>query len=328
MTAAFLLPRPVRGPDDLDIVAIGEAMVEFNQQPGNLSASSAYVQGFGGDTSNMVIAASRQGARTAYVTRIGDDAFGGLLLDLWRREGVDTTAVQVVPATRTGAYFVTHGPQGHAFTYARSHSAATGLTAADIPDTLLARTRLLHASGISLAISSSAANATLSAMERAAAAGVVVCFDPNVRPSLWPMPMARALVGAAARLCDLFLPGVDDLRLLAGINSPEEGLAWCRGQGVRTTILKDGPRCVWIDQDGQTTRVPAFPVQVVDASGAGDCFDGALEARLAAGDPLPDAVRYAAAAAALSATGLGAVAPVPPEAAVRAFLTERSAAGG
>lgn len=326
MTAAFLPPRPVEGPDDLDIVAIGEAMVEFNQQPGNISVSSAYVQGFGGDTSNMVIAASRQGARTAYVSRIGDDAFGGLLQDLWRREGVDASAVAVVPGAQTGAYFVTHGPGGHAFSYARRHSAATGLTAADIPDSLLARTRILHASGISLAISSSAANATLSAMERAADVGVMVCFDPNVRPSLWPMPMARALVGAAARLCDLFLPGVDDLRLLAGVSTPEEGLAWCRAQGVKTTVLKDGPRRVWIDHDGHVTSVPAFAVQVVDASGAGDCFDGALEARLAAGDTLTDAVSYAVAAAALSATGLGAVAPVPAEEAVRAFLAERGAA--
>lgn len=326
MTAAFLSPRSGDSPDALDIIAIGEAMVEFNQQPGNLSASSAYVQGFGGDTSNMVIAASRQGARTAYVTRIGDDAFGGLLQDLWRQEGVETSAVRVVPGGRTGAYFVTHGPQGHAFSYARSHSAATGLTAADIPDSLLARTRMLHASGISLAISSSAANATLSAMERATDVGVTVCFDPNVRPTLWPMPMARALVGAAARLCDVFLPGVDDLRLLAGVSTPQEGLDWCRAQGVRTTVLKDGPRQVWIDHQGETTTVPAFAVQVVDASGAGDCFDGALESRLAAGDSLQQAVRYAAAAAALSATGLGAVAPVPSEAAVRAFLSERGMA--
>ena len=77
-----------------DIVALGEAMIEFNQvRP----AVPEFLQGFGGDTSNAIIAAARQGAKAAYVTRIGADAFGDLLLDLWRREGVDTSAVQRDP---------------------------------------------------------------------------------------------------------------------------------------------------------------------------------------------------------------------------------------
>ena len=74
-----------------DIVAIGEAMVEFNQTsaPGNCT----YLQGFGGDTSNAVIAAARQGVRCAYVTRLGDDEFGRMCLALWASEGVDSSAI-------------------------------------------------------------------------------------------------------------------------------------------------------------------------------------------------------------------------------------------
>ena len=83
-----------------DIVAIGEAMVEFNQvQSGD---GRSYLQGFGGDTSNAVIAAARQGARCAYFTRLGDDDFGRLLLELWRSEGVDCTSVAMDTQAPTG----------------------------------------------------------------------------------------------------------------------------------------------------------------------------------------------------------------------------------
>ena len=105
-----------------DVVALGEAMVEFNQgTPGE----PMYRQGFGGDTSNAVIAAARQGARTAYLSRVGDDHFGRMLLDLWQAEGVDISAVARDPQAPTGLYFVNHGPDGHAFSYLRAGSAAS-----------------------------------------------------------------------------------------------------------------------------------------------------------------------------------------------------------
>src|SRR4051812_31992169 len=97
----------------LDIVAIGEAMVEFNQ------ATSAdprtYLQGFGGDTSNALVAAVRQGAKGGYITRLGDDEFGRMCLAMWQRENVDTQAVAIDHSASTGVYFVRHGSEGHTF---------------------------------------------------------------------------------------------------------------------------------------------------------------------------------------------------------------------
>ena len=102
-------------PKRFDIVAIGEAMVEFNQTsaPGNCT----YLQGFGGDTSNAVIAAARQGVRCAYVTRLGDDEFGRMCLALWASEGVDSSAIEIDPSAPTGVYFVRHDSRGHSFSY-------------------------------------------------------------------------------------------------------------------------------------------------------------------------------------------------------------------
>ena len=109
----------------LDVAALGEAMLEFNQTE---RGEPRYLQGFGGDTSNVVIAAARAGARAAYLSRIGADAFGERLLELWASEGVDTQAVERDAAAPTGIYFVTHGTQGHEFSYLRAGSAASRMT--------------------------------------------------------------------------------------------------------------------------------------------------------------------------------------------------------
>jgi hypothetical protein len=186
----------------LDIVSIGEPMIEFNQTRPD---EPNYLQGFGGDTSNMIIAAARSGARAAYVTRVGDDDFGRMFLALWEKEGIDTRGVAIDPQAPTGAYFVRHGPQGHAFSYLRAGSAASRLRPEDLPLALIREARHIHASGISMAISASAADAVLAAFEAARAAGAKVSFDPNLRLKLWPLEQARKKIAAAAAMTDFFL---------------------------------------------------------------------------------------------------------------------------
>ncbi len=102
-----------------DLVALGEPMLEFNQTRGD---SDQFLQGFGGDTSNCAIAAARLGASVAYVTRLGGDAFGRKILQLWEREGVDASGVAIDADANTGIYFVTHGAAGHEFSYLRAGS--------------------------------------------------------------------------------------------------------------------------------------------------------------------------------------------------------------
>src|SRR5699024_2991877 len=127
----------------------------FSQIPGRESERS-YLQGFGGDTSNAVIAAARQGARSGFVTALGQDPFGEALLELWEAEGVDHGGVKRDPDAATGIYFITHGPVGHTFTYSRAGSAATRLGPEQLPEAVLQQARYLHVSGISQAISSQA----------------------------------------------------------------------------------------------------------------------------------------------------------------------------
>ena len=311
--------------ESLDIIALGEAMVEFNQARSD--DERTYLQGFGGDTSNALIAAVRQGARGGYITRLGDDEFGRMCLQLWRDENVDTRGVTIDPAAQTGVYFVQHGKQGHVFSYLRAGSAASRMQPSDVPADLIARARFLHVSGISQAISASATDTVFHALSLAREANVTVAYDPNLRLKLWPLARARAIILATLPLADYFLPSYDDVRLLCGREEPEDVLAWCHAQGARKVALKMGERGAWVSDGGDVQRIAAHRVEALDATGAGDCFDGTLLARLVQGDDLATAASWANAAAALTTTGYGAVAPLPTRERVARFLAEIAGRG-
>ncbi|TMH67353.1 MAG: sugar kinase [Betaproteobacteria bacterium] len=301
----------------LDIVALGEAMIEFNQTNAD---ARAYVQGFGGDTSNALIAAVRQGAKGGYITKLGDDTFGRMLLQLWHDEDVDTEGVAIDAAAPTGTYFVNHGTHGHTFSYLRAGSAASQIRPTDVPAALVERARILHVSGISQAISASATDTVFHAINVARAAQIKVSYDPNLRLKLWPIDRARAIICATIPLTDYFLPSLDDVRLVCGGDDPAAILNWCQRLGARTVVLKMGKEGSWVSKGEARTRIMAYPVEAVDATGAGDCFDGSLLARFAAGDDVVTAARWASAAAALTTTGYGAVAPLPTADRVAHFL--------
>jgi 2-dehydro-3-deoxygluconokinase len=301
-----------------DVTALGEGMVEFNQaRPGE----RAWLQGFGGDTSNAVIAAARAGARAAYLSRVGGDEFGSLLLDLWRAEGVDTSAVDRDADAPTGLYFVTHGSGGHSFSYRRSGSAATRMTTAWIerPEAqqVLRSTRFLHVSGISMAISPDARECTLVAMRHAREAGARVSLDANLRTKLWPLEQARAAIDHALRRCDVYLPSLEDAAALHGTSDPAAIADCAHRAGVCTVVIKLGADGCVVSEGGRLHHVHGHRVHALDATGAGDCFSGNLLARLAAGDDTLVAARYANAAAALAVQGWGAVDPLPRPDAVR-----------
>jgi 2-dehydro-3-deoxygluconokinase len=303
-----------------DVLALGEALIEFNQTQAD---PPLYLQGFGGDTSNAIIAAARAGARTGYLTRLGDDGWADRLLQLWRAEGVSTGGVRRMPGQRTGLYFVHHDAQGHHFSYARAGSAASLMAVDDVRThwaDLLGLSQWLHVSGISLAISESAREATLLAMQVARQKGTRVALDTNLRLSLWSVEQARDTLIRAMAECDLLLPSLDDLVQLIGPGEPQAMASWCHAQGVRTVVLKLGNQGALISQDGAMTRVEGLRVEAVDATGAGDCFCGNLLARRVAGDDLAQAVRWANAAAALSVQGRGAIAPLPTASQVRLLL--------
>src|ERR1700680_3090508 len=207
----------------IDILGLGEALVEFAEER---SESHMYRRGFGGDTSNTMIAATRQGARTAYLTRVGADGFGEALLALWRDEGVNTNAVVADPARPTGLYFIDYDGEGHHFSYLRAGSAAAAMGPADLARAPIAESRFLHLSAISQAISVSSCDLCFAAIEAARANGVAVSYDANLRLKLWSLPRARAVIRETAAMADYFLPSLEDLQTLLGVTESSVCLEW------------------------------------------------------------------------------------------------------
>lgn len=302
---------------DIDVVSLGEPLYEFSQIP---QSPGKYLQGFGGDTMNCTIAAARLGARVAYITRLGDDEFGRQFLRLWHDEGLDTSGVAIDPEAHTAVYFITHGPAGHVFSYLRKGSAASRLSAADLPLDLIRRARYFHTSGISQAISESACEAVFAAIDAAKSAGVEFVYDSNLRLRLWPLARAREVITATLSQADYFLLSLEDAEALCGLKDPDAIVDWCHRAGAGVVALKLGAGGVIGSDSTRRERIEGHKVDCVDATGAGDCFAGALLARMSAGDDFWQALRYANAAAALTTTGYGAVAPLPRPEVVRELL--------
>ena len=300
------------------IVCLGEPMIEFNR-PRN-GDGRHWLQGFGGDTSNAAIAAARQGASVGYLTSLGRDWMGDAFLELWAAEGVDASRVGLHESAPTGVYFVTHGPEGHKFDFLRKGSAASLMRPGQIPAAYVAAARFLHLSAISQAISNEARQACDVAIDSARAAGTRVSFDTNLRLRLWDLGTAQRTIHATMARCDIVLPSLEDSRQLTALDAPDAIADFYLGLGPSLVALKMGGDGALIAGHDFRLRIPAHPVTVVDATGAGDTFDGAFLARLMAGDDPEMAGRYANVAAALSTRGYGAVAPIPHRAEVEEAL--------
>lgn len=307
-----------------DIVALGEAMVEFNQTGG--PGGREYLQGFGGDTSNFAIAAARQGAKVAYLSALGDDPYGQMLRELWDREGIDHAQVATDSAAPTGIYLVSHSAQGHRFDFFRGGSAASRMTPDALPLDVIAQARVLHLSGISLAISTSACDTAFAAIAHAHAHGVQISFDTNLRLKLWTLDRARALMNDVIRQSHICLPSFEDISAITGLTDPDALVDHCLALGAQTVALKLGPRGALVANAHERHAIAPFPCRPIDATGAGDTFGGVFVTRLLAGDNLAQAGLWAGAAAALSTQGFGAVEPIPRRTDVQQALAQFGAA--
>jgi len=187
---------------------------------------------------------------------------------------------------------------------------------------VIAAAKVVHLSGISLAIGVSACDAALAAIDYARSHGVRVSFDTNLRLKLWPLARARAVMLEAIRATDICLPSWDDVTDLTGLTDKDAIVDFLLGLGPKVVALKLGKEGAYIATPDERRVVPGRVVEAVDATGAGDCFGGAFIARIVAGDDPFTAARYANVAAALSTQGFGAVAPIPDSATVQRALTE------
>ena len=294
-----------------DILGLGEPLIEMVRLPDPIDGRPAYVQGFGGDTSTAIIAAARQGAKAGYISAVGDDMFGDALRDLWTREGVDHTHVLTRICDPTGVCFIDPDPAGRRFTYARRGSAASQFRPEDLDEAVVANARVLHLSGITLAVSATMREAALASVEIAVAHDTQVSLDLNNRPALWGRDMATEVLTTAAARADIVFASDDEANLLFGDETPDAIADRFLGIGAKIVVAKQGAKGALLATPQTRTPIPPAPSTPVDSSGAGDAFAGSFLAwYLETSDPHFAATKAAEVAAA-TVSGLGAVEPIP-----------------
>ncbi len=299
-------------PAELDIVSIGECMIEMFCE-GPLARTDTFTRTFAGDTMNMLVAASRLGASTGYVTHVGDDPFREFLTEAWRSEGIDLRCT--TPLDRpNGLYFISVLPGGEReFTYYRSGSAASFLEPADIDPDYIAGARIVYASGITQAISPSARAAVREAFRIAREYNVATAFDTNLRLGLWSLDDARSALDEIMPHVDILLPSApEESAALFGTDDAREVVQTVQRRGVRMVAVKCGADGVVLGVDGGVHSVPAYRPEVVsDTSGAGDVFNGGLLYGLTHGMSAIESARLGTVMAGLKIRGRGAAYSIP-----------------
>ena len=307
---------------ETEIVCLGEALIELNQLPEK--DQHLFYSSFGGDVSNVAIAIARQGSSAGIISLVGDDLFGDQLLELWQREGVNHTHVSKISNASTGIYFVTHDSSGHHFSYFRKNSAASQITPENLQSAYIASAKVLHISAISQAISSSSNDAVKASIQIAVENSVLISYDTNLRLKLWSIEKARETIQQTIPYVDFLFPSLEDSILLTGLREPTAIASYYLEKGAKLVALKLGAEGVLLATVDGFHRIPGKTVETIDATGAGDSFDGAfLSEWLKHRNPMESA-QYANAAAALSTIGFGAVDAIPYRLDVENFIKSYS----
>jgi 2-dehydro-3-deoxygluconokinase len=266
-------------PSGVDFVTIGESMVLLQPpQDGALAYAPLLQRSVGGAESNVALALSRLGKKTRWVSRLGNDPFGDIILHTLSGEGVDTSFVQRDASAPTALYFREIKGYGEPTVYYyRRGSAASLLSADDIQAEWMHDARHLHVTGITPALGTHTREAVEAAMRLARELGRSISFDPNLRRKLWDEDTARETLLSLVPLCDIFLPGIEEAEFLLGETDPQKAGAAFLEMGATVVVLKLGAQgAVAFTKDIHVDAPPFAVEQVLDTVGAGDAFAAGL----------------------------------------------------
>ncbi len=318
----------------MDIVCLGELLVDmFPAEVGRrLVEVSAFRPKPGGAPANVAVAATRLGARSAFIGKVGDEAFGHHLADILQQESVEVSGMRFDEEARTGMAFIAMPDENTAeFVFYRNPGADMRLRADELDHRLLQETRAFHFGSLSLGQEPSR-SATLEATRIAREAGALISFDVNYRPTLWGSPeQAYDQVMATIPHVDLLKVNEVELALLAGSDDLDTATKVLLEMGPDLCVVTLGPDGSYFRIAEGGEHIPAFKVQTVDAVGCGDAFVAGLLCQLVVGADwraqlsrarMRDILRYANAVGSLTATKQGVIPALPTADQVDEFLTQ------
>jgi fructokinase len=314
------------------IVALGEVVSDIYRDESESAVEMPFIARPGGAPANVAVAAARLGSEAAFIGSVGEDLFGDFILRALEAEDVDTSAVRrCEPPTRTSLAFVEIAADGdRSFTFYRSDPAADELLSPED----VSRDVLLGASFVNFGSIPLIKEPSRSAIHRAADLAqeldVPLAFDVNFREHLWKSPQAaREAVDPLLDRSRVIKMGDDELSPLLGTTDPQEAAEMLLGRGAALVLISLGPGGAFYATQEFSGDMPAFKVEAVDATGAGDAFLAAALAHLSEGswdeENVREATRHGTAAGAIACTGYGAMGPLPTKSELERFIAEDQA---
>lgn len=323
----------------MDIVTLGEFLIDmFPAEDGRrLTDVSAFHPKPGGAPANVAVAAKRLGVETAFIGKVGDDAFGHHLAEVLKAEAISLQGLRFDDEARTTMAFIAKPDEHHAeFVFYRNPGADTRLKPEDLDAELIQSATILHFGSLSLSHEPSR-SATVKAVEIAKEAGVMISFDFNFRPPLWPSK-AEALDAISTVLphVDLIKLNEDEIQLVSGYQTetfePEELeqlTTRVLERGPSACVVTLGPQGSYYRLTDQSRFIAGFPVKTIDAVGSGDSFIAGVLTQIVksggwpgnlTGEVFDQALRYGNAAGAITATQMGVIPALPTSEQVDHFI--------
>ena len=264
-----------------DVIALGELLIDFASKSVDAAGYPTMAANPGGAPGNFLAALNAYGKKTAFLGKVGDDAFGHLLLGTLNRAGIETKGIIVDPTVFTTLAFVTFDETGdRSFSFARKPGADTQLAWEEVDKTMIDEAKVFHFGTLSLT-GEPARTTTQKAVAYAKSQGKLITCDPNLRKPLWAtMEEAREQILWSLQQADVVKISDDEVDFLWGC-SPEEGAdKLLKEYGVSLAMVTLGPKGCYLKTANAVCTAPGPKVSPIDTTGAGDIFGGSAVSRL------------------------------------------------
>ena len=275
----------------LDVVAIGELLIDFTHISTDADGYPTLSAHPGGAPANFLAALNFHGARTALLSKVGNDSFGKMLINTLNSIGIETSGVVVDNSAFTTLAFVMLDENGDRnFSFARKPGADTQLRFEELDLSLIDKAKVFHFGSLSLT-DEPARSATYRAVDYAKTQGKLISFDPNLRHSLWKsLVEAKEHILYGLKLSDVVKISDDEVRFLFDM-APAKGAAHIiERYGVKLVFVTCGAEGAYLKNSIAEGFVPAPKVRAVDTTGAGDVFGGSAIWKLLQINKSPDAL--------------------------------------